>query len=110
MRFQSLLNVYGTSWMRHNISKLFMDLDMCGKEYDLFCRIDVADTGIGISETGQAKVFSRFYCSPSVSELEGVGIGLYLNPQILAGQGGYIKVKSSLGDGSVFSLFLPRKA
>lgn len=79
------------------------------KVYDLFCRIDVADTGIGISEGEQARVFSRFYRSPSVSDKEGVGIGLYLTRQILAGQGGYVKVASSLGKGSVFSMFLPRK-
>ena len=80
------------------------------QKYDLFCRIDVADTGIGISEAEQAKVFSRFYRSPSVSEQDGVGIGLYLTRRILAGQSGYIKVASSLGGGSVFSMFLPRKA
>lgn len=85
-------------------------IQISAKEYDLFCRIDVADTGIGISEQEQAKVFSRFYRSPSVSEQDGVGIGLYLTRQILAEQGGYIKVASSLGGGSVFSMFLPRKA
>lgn len=79
------------------------------KEYDLFCRIDVADTGIGISEAEQAKVFSRFYRSPAVSEQDGVGIGLYLTRRILAGQGGYIKAASTLGGGSVFSVFLPRQ-
>ncbi len=80
------------------------------KEYDLFCRIDVKDTGIGISEEEQAKIFTRFYRSPSVNEHEGVGIGLYLTRQILNGQGGYIKVASTLGSGSVFSMFLPREA
>jgi signal transduction histidine kinase len=80
------------------------------KEYDLFCRIDVVDTGIGVSESEQAKVFSRFYRSPSVCEQDGVGIGLYLTRQILEGQGGYIKVSSSLDGGSVFSVFLPRQA
>ncbi|AEG60912.1 sensor histidine kinase [Desulforamulus ruminis] len=79
------------------------------KVYDLFCRIDVADTGIGISEAEQAKIFARFYRSQSVCEQEGVGIGLYLTRQILAGQSGYIKVATSLGDGAVFSMFLPRK-
>ena len=79
------------------------------KEYDLFCRIDVADTGIGISEAEQAKVFSRFYRSPAVSEQDGVGIGLYLTRRILAGQSGYIKVAATLGGGSVFSVFLPRQ-
>lgn len=78
-------------------------------EYDLFCRIDVADSGIGISEKEQAKVFSRFYRSPSVSEQDGMGIGLYLARQILSGQSGYLKVTSALSNGSIFSMFLPRK-
>ena len=38
---------------------------------------------------------------------EGVGIGLYLAREILAGEGGYIKVASDMGRGSVFSVFLP---
>lgn len=79
------------------------------EEYELFCRIDVADTGIGISEEEQAKVFSRFYRSPAVSEQDGAGIGLYLTRQILAAEGGYIKVASAPDRGSVFSVFLPRQ-
>ena len=76
--------------------------------YELFCRIDVTDTGPGIPEAEQAKIFQRFYRSPSVSGEEGVGIGLYLARQIAAGQGGYLKVTSRPGEGSTFSLFLPR--
>lgn len=85
-------------------------IQVSAKQYDLFCRIDVADTGIGISEAEQAKIFGRFYRSPFVCEQEGAGIGLYLTRQILVEQGGYIKVSSSLGEGAVFSMFLPRKA
>ena len=76
--------------------------------YELFCRVDVTDTGMGLSEEEQAKVFQRFYRSPAVRDAEGVGIGLYLVRQIAAGQGGYLKVRSALGEGSTFSLFLPR--
>lgn len=76
--------------------------------YQLFCRIDVEDTGPGIPEAEQALVFQRFYRSPAVSETEGVGIGLYLTRQIAANQGGYCKVAAAPGGGSVFSLFLPR--
>ncbi|MBM6852341.1 HAMP domain-containing histidine kinase [Oscillibacter valericigenes] len=76
--------------------------------YELFCRIDITDTGPGIPEAEQAKIFQRFYRSPSVSGEEGVGIGLYLARQIAAGQGGYLKVTSRPGEGSTFSLFLPR--
>lgn len=76
--------------------------------YELFCRIDVADTGIGIAEEEQACIFSRFYRSPQVAQQDGVGIGLHLARQILSEQGGYIKVSSAPGKGSVFSLFLQR--
>lgn len=77
--------------------------------YNFFCRVDVADTGMGIPEQEQAKVFQRFYRSDTACGMEGVGIGLYLSRQIAAGQGGYIKVSSTVGAGSVFSLFLPKK-
>lgn len=78
--------------------------------YELFCRIDVIDTGIGIAEAEQAKIFARFYRSPSVSETEGVGIGLFLTRQIVTGQGGYVKVSSEPGKGATFSVFLLRES
>ena len=76
--------------------------------YQLFCRIDVTDTGPGIPEEELNKVFQRFYRSPAAYEAEGVGIGLYLARQIAQGQGGYIKASSRPGQGSRFSLYLPR--
>lgn len=76
--------------------------------YEMFCRINVTDTGPGIPEAEQAKVFQRFYRSPAAHEIEGVGIGLYLTRQIAEGQGGYIKVFSRPGQGAKFSLYLPR--
>lgn len=77
--------------------------------YEMFVRIDVADSGIGIEEEEQAKIFSRFYRSHAVREQEGVGIGLYLAREIIADEGGYIKVSSEYGKSSVFSIFLPRQ-
>lgn len=75
--------------------------------YDMFCRIDVSDTGPGIPEDERAKVFLRFYRSPTVFGAEGVGLGLYLARQIVVGQGGYIKIADSEGSGTTFSVFLP---
>ena len=75
--------------------------------YELFCRIDIADEGIGISSDEHSKVFGRFYRSPAVSSQEGAGIGLFLAREIITSAGGYIKVSSKLGRGSVFSIFLP---
>lgn len=74
---------------------------------EMFTRIDIADTGIGIEEGEWNAVFKRFYRSPRTADYEGVGIGLYLTREILTAQGGYIKVSSVLGEGCVFSVFLP---
>ena len=78
------------------------------KEYEIFTRIDISDTGIGIAESEQAEVFSRFYRSQSVHNDEGVGIGLYLTREIISSEGGYIKLTSELGVGSTFSVYIPR--
>lgn len=75
---------------------------------ELFVRIVVVDTGIGIQEEEHAQIFQRFYRSPAVSEEEGVGIGLFLARQIIAGEGGYIKLASQIGEGSTFSIYLKR--
>ncbi len=76
--------------------------------YEMFCRVDVSDTGPGIPETEQAKIFRRFYRRSENSQIQGVGIGLYLARQIAERQGGYIKLSSRAGEGSTFSLYLPR--
>ena len=77
-------------------------------ENPLFSAVHIRDTGPGIPEEEQAKVFQRFYRGTEHAEEEGVGIGLYLVRQIAQGQGGYVKVRSQVGVGSTFSLYLPR--
>jgi signal transduction histidine kinase len=74
--------------------------------YELFCRIDVTDQGIGIAEEERGKIFARFYRSNAVRDEEGVGIGLYLSREIVSAGGGYLKVSSRLGQGATFSVFL----
>ena len=76
--------------------------------YELFTAVTVQDTGPGIPEAEQAKIFGRFYRAPGAWQVEGLGIGLYLTRQIAAGQGGYIRVNSAPGQGSTFALYLPR--
>ena len=81
---------------------------LSAQAYELFVRIDVADTGDGIPEAEQAKIFSRFYRSEANRDSDGIGVGLYLAREIVTQEGGYIKVSSIPGKGSVFSVFLPR--
>lgn len=76
--------------------------------YEMFAGIEIADQGIGIPEEEIPHIFSRFYRGTNVRDEQGVGVGLYLARQIIEGQGGYIKVKSKVGAGSRFQVFLPR--
>ena len=69
----------------------------------------IRDTGIGIPEEEQGRIFGRFYRGGAVRAEEGVGIGLYLVREILRRQGGYVKVASRPGQGTTFSLYLPRE-
>jgi signal transduction histidine kinase/CheY-like chemotaxis protein/AraC-like DNA-binding protein len=69
--------------------------------------INVWDTGIGISEKEQEKIFSRFYrSSETANTTNGVGIGLSLVKDLVELHRGDIKLKSEPGKGSVFTVNL----
>ena len=84
-------------------------ISVSAEQWEMYVKLDVADTGKGIPESRQAAVFRRFYREEEVHDQPGVGIGLYLAREIITQQGGYIKVTSELGRGSAFSVFLPRR-
>ena len=77
------------------------------QSWELYVKIDIADSGKGIAENRQGMIFKRFYREEEVHDVDGIGIGLYLVREIVTMQGGYIKVSSAVGYGSVFSIFLP---
>lgn len=76
--------------------------------YESFICVQVEDQGIGIREEEQGMVFERFYRSKEVSNEPGFGIGLYLVREVLSKQGGYVKIKSEPGKGSVVQVYLSR--
>jgi len=75
--------------------------------YEMFAKIDIDDTGVGINQDEYTEIFKRFYRSPRTREQDGIGVGLYLAREIIVLQGGYIKVASKLNCGSVFLCFSP---
>ena len=77
------------------------------EKYSSFVKIDVIDNGIEIEKEEIPKIFGRFYRSLSVADQPGVGVGLFLAREIIQAQKGYVKVKSEIGKGSIFSVFLP---
>lgn len=76
---------------------------------EIFTKISIRDNGKGILPERQAEIFTRFYREPEVHDSHGVGIGLYLTRKILELQNGYIEVRSDVGKGSEFCLYLPNE-
>ncbi len=76
------------------------------RPWQFYTRVDIADTGIGIAEEHYNDIFQRFYRDPQVASQEGVGLGLYLANGIITRQKGYISVKSQVGKGTTFSVYL----
>ncbi|MGL4376295.1 MAG: ATP-binding response regulator [Microcoleaceae cyanobacterium] len=69
--------------------------------------IEVADTGYGISPEEQKSLFERF--RPGKHKGSGTGLGLHLCRQIVEAHHGIIEVKSQIGLGSIFTVYLPVK-
>lgn len=74
--------------------------------------LDVMDTGVGISEENQQRLFSRFYRVAQEEreqddEVRGLGIGLYVTNAIAEAHGGEVRIVSEEDGGSTFSIVLP---
>lgn len=83
------------------------DIQVSVQSWEFYVKVDITDSGKGIAENRQGRIFKRFYREEEVHDIEGIGIGLYLAREIVTMQGGYIKVVSTVGCGSTFSVFLP---
>ena len=75
-------------------------------EVDKGLRIEVEDTGVGIPEEIQSKVFDPFFTSKPVGQ--GVGLGLSVAHSFIAAQQGTIKIDSVEGRGTKVIIVLPR--
>ncbi len=68
--------------------------------------ISVNDTGIGIPSDAQSRVFERFYRADT--SRPGSGLGLYIARELVKAQGGELTMCSTPGQGSCFTISLPR--
>lgn len=66
-------------------------------------RIDIRDTGPGIPEYQIVNIFDPFFTTKS----SGTGLGLSIAVKTIKTHGGHIRVKSTINQGAIFSLFLP---
>lgn len=69
-------------------------------------RLDVQDTGIGIRDEDQARLFRKFFRASLTDSEPGTGLGLTLVKALVERMGGQVSVRSTLGEGSTFSVVL----
>jgi len=72
-------------------------------------RLVVADSGPGISQAEQARIFEKFYrAGPELTRASGgTGLGLYISRELVQRMGGRLDVRSEPGAGSAFVVELP---
>ena len=69
--------------------------------------VEICDSGIGISEEDQQRIFTKYFRAASVSGFKGTGLGLTISKAIVEAHGGSIDVSSTEGTGSCFKILLP---
>ena len=103
---QAILNLLTNAMKYSGESR---DIDLHLKSEDGRAIIQVSDRGIGIEPDQQARIFEQFYrvLSPDSEGIPGTGLGLTLVQHIARAHGGSVTVRSTLGEGSTFSMHLP---
>jgi two-component system, sensor histidine kinase and response regulator len=104
--FQIILNNLLTNAVKYNVEggKIFLDVKNKGKGVEIICK----DTGIGMNEEDQKKLFKEFsrIKNKHTVNTQGSGLGLSILKKIVALYDGEVKVESIEGAGTVFNVFL----
>lgn len=81
------------------------------KEETNIVKISVKDSGIGIPEDDQKKLFSKFFRASNVLRMDtdGTGLGLFIVKSIVEKHGGSVLIKSELGKGTEIEISLPKE-
>lgn len=85
-------------------------VEVAGESNESEVIVRVSDTGIGIPENSLSRIFERFYRVDKARSKEtgGTGLGLSIVRHVVENHGGRVTVRSALGQGSIFTVYLPR--
>ena len=78
------------------------------REEEEVIRIALADQGPGISPEILPHIFDPFFTTKIEGDQRGMGLGLSISQSLVTAMGGRIDVHTQLGQGSTFSVLLPR--
>jgi signal transduction histidine kinase/HPt (histidine-containing phosphotransfer) domain-containing protein/ActR/RegA family two-component response regulator len=110
---QVLYNLIGNAIKFTNEGYVKLLVDCKEKDDAVHCYFAVEDTGLGLSEGDQEKVFKEFEQGSDIAlqamNQNGTGLGLAIVKTLVDAQSGRINVKSKLGSGSTFMVYLPYK-
>jgi signal transduction histidine kinase len=109
---QVLLNLIGNAAKFTDRGKITLAVQREIRDGAKWVRFRVSDTGIGISAEQARKVFEPFEQAESTtaSQYGGTGLGLAISRRLCQMMGGDLTVRSELGFGSEFEVFLPVRA
>ncbi|MFQ5706486.1 MAG: PAS domain-containing sensor histidine kinase [bacterium] len=108
MMEQVILNLYSNA-VKYSPENAHVFVRIKDNENDL--SVEFEDTGFGISEKSVARIFDKFYRASDnekVRDITGSGLGLSLVKEIIEIHGGKVQVRSRLGEGSTFTVTLPK--
>lgn len=86
-------------------------IEVFGREADDFITVSVRDTGVGIPMQHLDRIFERFYRVDKgrSRKMGGTGLGLAIVQNIVEAHGGRVMVESEVGQGSTFTIVLPKR-
>lgn len=104
-RIDQVITNFMTNAIRYgNKNPIHLKLHETGSEVI----ISIRDQGRGIHASDHERIFKRFERSHTSQDVNGLGLGLYINQQIVQEHGGRIELTSALGEGSTFTVYLPK--
>jgi signal transduction histidine kinase/CheY-like chemotaxis protein/PAS domain-containing protein/HPt (histidine-containing phosphotransfer) domain-containing protein len=106
---QCLVNLVNNAIKFTKKGHVFVNICLEEKENEPYIRFDIEDTGIGIPQKKQSKIFESFSQADgsTTRKFGGTGLGLTITKQLVELLNGQLSMTSKKGKGSVFSMSIP---